>query len=65
MYVYIYTYITYICMYIYTHIIYMYVYIYTYNIYVCITGSLCCTLETNTTWSINYTSIKNIQLALN
>ena len=26
---------------------------------ICITESLCCTQETNTTLSINYTSIKN------
>ena len=29
------------------------------QIYVCITESLCCTPETNTTLLINYTSIKN------
>ena len=28
------------------------------NIYICITESLCCTPETNTTLQINYTSIK-------
>ena len=28
------------------------------NLYMCIAESLCCTLETNTTFQINYTSIK-------
>ena len=26
--------------------------------YICITKSLCCTEEINTTWQVNYTSIK-------
>ena len=28
------------------------------NIYKCISESRCCTVEMNTTWQINYTSIK-------
>ena len=39
--------------------IYIYIYVYTHTyIYICITKALCCTAEINTTFEINYTSIK-------
>ena len=31
------------------------------NTYICVTESLCCTPETNTTLYINYTSIKKLK----
>ena len=39
--------------------VYIYIYIYIY-MYVCITESLCCRAEINTTLSINYTLVKYI-----
>ena len=56
-----------ICVCVYTHIftythIHTHTYIYTHtHAYTLITELLCCTPETNTTFYINYTSIKNIK----
>ena len=37
---------------------YIYMYVCVYSIHMCVTESLCCTAEVNTTLEINYISIK-------